>query len=123
MQLAYATDSLRELCVAQSALVAVWGEMWSHVAKCLLLVDAAGTLADIAAFAAFTVLVMRGPALNMTMFIVSNGVAELHLHPIDGEGRQIAVPGNDDDALAFVKFVRLANVYCAGRAAEQAVGA
>jgi len=119
VRLNYASDSLRVLCTTRDALISAWGDRWTPVGVCIQVVAAAASLADVATFAALT-LVFDPPTSDVT---VEHHHAELLLRAVDGRGRRYVIQDSSREALMSVTAATIVDIHCDGQSSAQALGA
>jgi hypothetical protein len=110
MQLVFADDAVRQLCTTQELLVRTFGEMSRSVKLALMVIAAAESLADVAAFAALTVRKVRQTLEGLAEFDVRHAAVQLRLRATE----LIPVRTRDDDSVfGYVRAVSVLQVQLA----------
>lgn len=106
MHVTFADEAVLKLCTTRASMVRAFGEFWTSVKLCLTVLMAVETLADIAAFAAFTVRCIGRTVTNAVDFLVRHGDISVTLRAMDREVRGAA----DEEATALVRAVTVMSV-------------
>jgi hypothetical protein len=109
VQLEFADDTVRLLCSTQELLVRTFGPAWRSVARCLAILEAADTLADLAAFAALIVYQVVQTVSGALEFVVAYAAIQVRVRVLPPASRPEDA-GRDGEGLALVRAVSVVSV-------------
>lgn len=109
MHLSFADESLRPLRNTEELLVRAFGSAWPSVARCLRILEAAETLADVATFAAVVVCQVLQTIEGVIEFVVEYGSARLWLRA-QAPAAGAAIGWGDREGLALIQAVSIVSV-------------
>jgi hypothetical protein len=118
--LTFPDEVTRLVCTTTARADALWGRAGRvHVGLCLDLLASAARLGEVRKFASVAVTVTARDTVRAV--VVSHRHAEVITHPVDGRGRLLELPQEDDmTQLDNVRQLRVLQVSYAGRPACQA---